>query len=254
MQGFCPLASGSKGNALFLGTKEVRILIDLGISLRQVEERLLALGIFPDTIDAILVTHEHSDHIQGIFPFVEKWKVPLFANGPTAKAVVHLGNVRPRCKIFTTGEPFLFGDLEIRSFSVPHDTVSPVGFSIAHGKTHFGICTDLGHVTTQVRQAMQGVDMAYVEANHDVGMLHASSRPQYLKNRIGGKQGHLSNEQCLDLLLSIQTPLLRQIYLAHLSEECNHPEKALAVVRGGVSQEIPIHIALQHEAAPPFFL
>lgn len=250
MLGFCPLASGSKGNCIFLGTANTRVLIDAGLSASALKKRLEEIQIDLNSIQAILVTHEHSDHIQGISVLAEKFGIPIFANAETAKGICSSLKVRPRFKIFTTGELFEFADLEISPFSVPHDTLDPVGFSIRTGNIKMGFCTDLGHVTSLVKKHLEQCDYLYLEANHQPSMVHSSHRPIIYKQRVLSRQGHLSNEECSALLASIAHPGLKHVHLAHLSSECNVPELALQIVSSGVASLYPgleISIAYQEK-------
>lgn len=248
MFGFCPLASGSKGNCLYVGSQTTRILIDAGISAAMAFERLSEIGIDPFTIQAILITHEHSDHIKGLAVLAAKLNIPVLTNAETAKGIYSAIGERPRFKIFTTGETFQFGDLIVHPFSVPHDTLDPVAFTIQIGSIKLGICADIGHVTSLVRKHLENCDYLYLEANHQPTMVHASSRPNNLKQRILGKQGHLSNEECAALLSSILHPGLKHVHLAHLSSECNTEEVALKIVTEHLSaknQFVELSIAYQ---------
>jgi phosphoribosyl 1,2-cyclic phosphodiesterase len=256
MFGFCPLASGSKGNCIYVGSETTRVLIDAGISLSALLEKLSAIQVDPQTIQAILITHEHSDHIKGLLQIAEKLKVPVLANGETAKGIVSALGARPKFKIFTTGESFLFGDLSVHPFSVPHDTLDPVAFTFQIGKIKLGICADLGHVTSLVRKNLEHCDYLYIEANHQPSMVHASARPPILKQRILGRQGHLSNEDCANLITSIFHPKLKHIHLAHLSGECNAPEVALKVVSEVLAAKnlsVELAIAYQDQISKPVF-
>lgn len=248
MFGFCPLASGSKGNCLYIGSQTTRVLIDAGINGATVFERLAEIGIDPRTIQAILITHEHSDHIKGLSLLAFKLKIPVLANSETAKGIYAALGERPRFKIFTTGETFQFGDLIFHPFSIPHDTLDPVAFTIQVGSIKVGICADIGHVTSLVKSHLANCDYLYIEANHQPSMVHASNRPNHLKQRILGKQGHLSNEDCGALLTSIFHLGLKHVYLAHLSSECNAEPVALRVVTDLLSaknQSVEISIAYQ---------
>ncbi|HEY4254796.1 MAG TPA: MBL fold metallo-hydrolase [Chlamydiales bacterium] len=231
MNGFCPLASGSKGNSIFFGTEKTRILIDAGLSARALLEKLQEIVVDPQTIEAILVTHEHTDHIAGLATLSERLNIPIFANAETAKGIVAALNRHPRFKIFATGETFQFGDLSIHPFSVPHDTLDPVAFTIRTPTCKVGLCTDLGHTTSLIRKHLEKCDYLYLEANHEPSMVHACGRPQVYKTRVLGKQGHLSNEECGKLLDAVFHDELKHVHLAHLSSECNAEEKALEVVK-----------------------
>jgi len=231
MIGFCPLASGSKGNCIYVGTKETKILIDAGLSLKQIEERLQEIGVDLKDIDAILVTHEHSDHIKAIPALGCKLGIPVFANGDTAKAIYDILGEAPRFKIFSTGELFEFGDMEFSPFNVQHDAMDPVAFTLRLGNIKIGICTDLGFVTSLVINQLRGCDYLYVEANHQPSMVHACNRPMVYKQRVLSRQGHLSNDECAELLAKVWHHGLKKVYLAHLSSECNHPELALKIIQ-----------------------
>jgi len=252
MKGFCPLASGSKGNAIFVGTKNTRILIDAGIRTKTIEERLAQLDVELESLQAILITHEHTDHIAALTVLSERLKIPILANAETAKAIVIALGMRPKFKIFSSGEPFHFGDLEIHPFSIPHDALDPVAFTILSEYGKFGFCADLGHVTSMVRKQLEGCDYLYLEANHEPSMVHASSRPQVYKSRVLGKQGHLSNAECGHLLAQIYHASLKHVHLAHLSSECNAHEVALRVVKEAlVDKNIEISIAYQDRLSKP---
>lgn len=248
MIGFCPLASGSKGNCIYFGTAQTRILIDAGISAGAVVKKLAEIQVDIKTIQAVLITHEHTDHIRGIPLLSERWNIPVLANAETAKGIVQSLNFRPKFKIFTTGEPFSFGDLEIFPFSIPHDTLDPVGFVILALGYKFGFCADLGHVTSLVRKMLEKCDYLYIEANHQPSMVHASARPAIYKQRVLGKQGHLSNEECARLLSALCHKGLKHVHLAHLSSECNSEELALKIAKDALSSlndDVSLSIAYQ---------
>lgn len=230
MKGFCPLASGSKGNCVYLGTGQTKVLIDAGISAKSLQLRLSEINVDLSDIDAILITHEHTDHIQGLKTLAYKMGIPVLANHETAKGIVDTFHDCPKFKIFSTGETFEFGDLEIHPFSIQHDTMDPVAFTIQTGGLKLGFCTDLGFVTTLVQSKLQGCDYLYLESNHQISMVHASSRPMIYKQRVLSRSGHLSNDACGTLLSQIYHPKLKHVHLAHLSSECNSPETALEVV------------------------
>jgi phosphoribosyl 1,2-cyclic phosphodiesterase len=245
MIGFCPLASGSKGNCIYFGTQRTKILIDCGLSAKATALRLQDIGVSLDAIDAILITHEHTDHIKGLEQLGCRKKIPVFANADTAKGIYDVLGECPPFKIFTTGETFVFQDLTIHPFSVQHDTLDPVAFTIQVDQIKIGFCTDLGFVTSSVTHALQQCDYLYLESNHQPSMVHASARPPIYKQRVLGKQGHLSNEQCAELLLTVIHDKLKHVHLAHLSSECNSPALALDVVgnalkRAGCSIEVSI--------------
>jgi len=231
MYGFCPLASGSKGNCIYVGTKETKILIDAGISAKAVRAKLAEINVALEDIDAIFVTHEHTDHIQGLKVLAFKLGIPVFANSETAKGIVEYLHECPKFKIFSTGETFEFGDMEIHPFSIQHDTLDPVAFTIRINNMKLGFCADLGFVTTLVQNQLRDCDYLYIEANHQPSMVHASARPMVYKQRVLSRTGHLSNEACGNLLREIAHTDLKHVHLAHLSSECNTPDVALNVIR-----------------------
>lgn len=229
-KGFCPLASGSKGNCVFLGTENTKILIDAGLSAKALMAKLAEIQIDLADIDAILITHEHNDHIIGLKTLAFRYGIPVLANQETAKGIVDTLNDCPKFKIFTTGETFQFGDFEIHPFSIQHDTLDPVAFTVNVDSLKLGFCTDLGFVTSLVQTKLKECDYLYIEANHQPSMVHASARPMVYKQRVLGRNGHLSNEACGNLLTQVYHPNLKHAHLAHLSSECNSPEVALQVI------------------------
>lgn len=243
MIGFCPLASGSKGNSIYIGTPRTKILIDAGLSAKTTIARLAEINVDIKEIDAILVTHEHTDHIQGLKVLAYKLGIPVLANHATARGITEIFHDCPKFKIFSTGETFEFGDFTIHPFSIQHDTMDPVAFTIRIDGLKIGVCTDLGFVTSLVQMQLRDCDYLYVESNHEVNMVHASARPMVYKQRVLGRSGHLSNEACGNLLVNAYTPKLKYVQLAHLSSECNTPEKAIGVVKG-ILTEHGIHVEM----------
>jgi phosphoribosyl 1,2-cyclic phosphodiesterase len=256
MKGFCPLSSGSKGNSIFLGTKNTKVLIDAGISAKALSKRLAEINVGIDEIDAILITHEHSDHILGLKMLAYKMGIPVIANHETAKGIVETFHDCPKFKIFSTGETFEFGDLEIHPFSIPHDTLDPVAYTIKVDGLKLGFCTDLGFATSLVQAQLRNCDYLYLEANHQPSMVHASPRPAVYKQRVLSKSGHLSNEACANLLTQIAHADLKHVHLAHLSSQCNTPETALGVIRGILDQHgisLEMCVAPQDRISKPIF-
>lgn len=248
-KGFCPLASGSKGNAIYFKSGQTQILIDAGLSARALQKRLAEIDVDLADIDAILVSHEHTDHIRGLNVLALKMGIPVLANNETAKGIYAALKECPQFKIFSTGETFEFGDMEIHPFSVQHDTPDPVAFTLRVDSLKVGICTDLGFATTLVKRELQECDYLYLEANHDPSMVHACARPQVYKHRVLGRCGHLSNEACGNLLDEVYHSNLKHVHLAHLSEECNSEEKALSTVKNILKKEIKLSIAPQNTLA-----
>lgn len=228
---FSILGSGSTGNCALLQTGETRVLVDAGFSARRLAGLLAAAGESLDRIDAVFLTHEHGDHAAGISGLVRHPHLKLFANHDTARAVQAGLKHRPDWQFFETGARFRFRDLEVESFSVPHDAQDPVGFVFRHGngdllapERRLAWLTDLGHAPQHVRERIREADVLVVEANHCPRMLQSDSkRPWSVKQRISGRHGHLSNEGVRDLLATIASPRWRHVFLAHLSRDCNTP-------------------------------
>lgn len=247
MIGYCPLASGSKGNCIYFGTKTTKILIDAGISGAATKKKLAEIGVDLAEIQAIVISHDHTDHIDGLKTLGFRYGIPVFANAETAKGIYAALGMCPKFKIFTTGESFTIGDITIHPFSVPHDTADPVAFTLQMDGLKVGICTDLGFPTTLVRSHLKKCDYLMVEANHEPPMVHASSRPQIYKKRVLGPSGHLSNAECATLLAEVMHENLKHIHLAHLSQECNAEATALDVVKKKIGEQVEITIAPQYQ-------
>lgn len=232
MYSFCPLASGSKGNCTFVKTEKTQLLVDVGISARAIQNHLEELGTHPSEINAILLTHEHTDHIRAAKIFSERWQTPIICNRETAKALCLAFETHTdfRFKLFTTEEPFTFADLTITPFGVQHDAIEPVGFRLESSEWAAGICTDLGIWTETIAEHLRGCAVLLIEANHEPDYVFASPRSRVYKERVTGRFGHLSNRACAELIESAHTDRLNQVYLGHLSSECNSPEKALSVI------------------------
>ncbi len=188
-----------------------------------------AAGLDPARLHAICVSHEHADHTAGLAQLHKKLHLKLYANGDTARDV--RGGGALDWNVFADGCPFAIGDIEVLPFPLPHDAYAPVGFVLACGTARLGIATDLGMPTQLVRERLRGCQLVVLEANHDETLVHSSFRPWALKQRILGRQGHLSNETAAALLADIAGDTLQQVFLAHLSRECNNLEQALHIVR-----------------------
>ncbi|MBL4574921.1 MAG: MBL fold metallo-hydrolase [Opitutaceae bacterium] len=226
---FSILGSSSSGNCSLLTTENSKILIDAGFSGRRICQMLEDNGESIDGIDAIFLTHEHGDHAAGIPALCRKKHIRLFANRGTANAIQQKLKHRADWQIFETGTRFNFRDIEIESFSIPHDAHDPVGFTFTcgHGDLispycRIGWVTDLGYATERVREMIRNVDLLVLEANYDPELLQADTkRPWGVKQRITSRHGHLSNKAACELLASIENPNWKQVYLAHLSRDCN---------------------------------
>jgi len=230
MTKICVLASGSKGNAIYVAHENTALLIDAGMSGAEIERRLCSRQIDPDGLDAIVVSHEHADHIQGVGVMSRRFKLPVYVSKATFNATNGRLGILSDVRHFDGGTAFKVGSLTIRPFAISHDAADPVGFTICSNGTKIGIATDLGVATRLVSHHLTGCSLLVLEANHDVKMLENGPYPWELKQRIRSRLGHLSNEASRDLLREVCGPQLQYVILAHLSETNNRPEQALSVV------------------------
>ncbi len=229
---FAILGSGSSGNSGVVCLGDTRVLVDAGLSAKQLCVRLELLGIDPDSIDAIILTHEHGDHARGIDVFCRKRKLPIYGTAHTCQLVSEKVSSDVIWRHFEAGSAFEIGkDFTVNSFSVPHDAVDPVGFVFRGKKSSLGVLSDVGHVTHMIVDHLRGVDALFTECNYDEQMLQDDARrPWALKQRISNRHGHLSNEQTAELISKIASPNLSQIVLGHLSSDCNTPDLACRVI------------------------
>lgn len=228
------LGSGSSGNCAVVSTGATTLLVDAGLSAKQIRLRLELAGFSPDRLDGILLTHEHQDHTQGLAVFCQKRAIPLLCTALTREALLRESGFRtpPPWRIMQTGSRFAFRDLEIECFPVPHDAVDPVGFAIADDESRLGFLSDVGHITHLIRDRLAGADSLFVEANYDHALLEADTkRPWSIKQRIGSRHGHLSNQQTAELIDELAHPGLHHIVLGHLSDDCNSPDLAISHIR-----------------------
>jgi phosphoribosyl 1,2-cyclic phosphodiesterase len=259
---FCILSSGSSGNSALVVTEGSRLLLDAGLSARKLGALIAAAGETMSQLDAVFVTHDHSDHTSGIESLKKFPHLKFFANAATARAVQKTLTWTPDWKIFATGSSFKYRDLEIESFAIPHDAHDPVGFRFTSGldddlfspRRTLAWVTDLGHAPQAVRDRIRECDVVVVEANHCPKMLEADPKRSWtLKQRISGRHGHLSNERMSELLSSVASPRWRRIYLAHLSRDCNSRdavEEALLGLRSVLKCEFSI---VGHGEGTPFY-
>lgn len=224
----CVLSSGSGGNATFVRSAGTAILIDSGISLKELARRMEMVGVGPDSLDAVIVSHGHSDHVNGVPVLSRRMRLPVYANEATFAETGLVGAVgSERAVTFTTGTAFDIGDLNVKPFPVPHDAAESVGFVISDGKVRVCFATDLGSLTLDVIHAFSGCDAVVLESNHDEAMLAQGPYPAFLKKRVAGPRGHLSNEDAAELLQGIAHGGLRHLVLAHLSRTNNIPDLPL---------------------------
>ncbi len=226
---FASLGSGSRGNGTLLENKNTCLLVDCGFTLKETERRLSRLGRRADDLTAIVVTHEHSDHIKGVLPLARKYGLSVYASNGTAQydAVANL----PGYREVNTHAVFSVGDIDITPVAVPHDAREPCQYVFSDGKRRLGLLTDLGSITPFVCEQYRQCDALILEFNHDCDLLARGPYPPSLKNRVGGDWGHLSNEQAADLLSSVELERLQHIVMAHISEKNNTLALAEAALR-----------------------
>jgi phosphoribosyl 1,2-cyclic phosphodiesterase len=223
---FASLGSGSQGNALIVDAGETRVLLDCGFSSREAAARLARLGMAPDELTAIVVTHEHGDHVGGVFAFARRHRLTVYLTHGTHAAAPRGSALLPECRLIDGHTPFAIGSLQVQPFPVPHDAREPVQFAFSDGVRRLGVLTDTGTITPHIVDTLRACDGLVLECNHDHALLAASRYPASLRRRIGGRFGHLENEQAAALLRQIDTGRLQHVLAAHLSQENNRPELA----------------------------
>ena len=247
------LGSGSAGNCAFLETPQVRLLIDAGFSGKQIVARLAAIGRKIEEVNAVLLTHEHTDHTQGLPVLCKRFEIPVYANRLTAEAVQEEMPELKTWRIFQTGHAFVLGDVTVESFTVPHDAHDPVGFLLRHECGNIGVLTDLGHCTRLVIERVKSANVLMLETNHEEKLLQEDTvRPWSVKQRILSRFGHLSNAAAAEAAAQIAHPGLRHIFLGHLSRDCNRPELAHRAVTTALlncgARHVHVHTTSQHAA------
>ncbi len=231
---FCPIASGSNGNSIYVGTEKTHILIDAGLSGRKIENGLRSINLNANMLNAIFITHEHTDHIQGVGILSRRFDLPIFATEKTwAQIQKHslLGKIDEKnIKVINTDETCILNDLELKPFLIPHDSAEPVGYTIQSYNRKIAIATDIGHITDNIKNNIYGCDAILLESNHDLEMLENGRYPYHLKARVKGNNGHLSNSSAGELLAEIMSSKTKHVFLGHLSEENNRPIIAMDTV------------------------
>lgn len=232
MLNFCSLYSGSSGNSLFVESQNTKILIDAGISSKKIENALTDINVNPSTLDGILITHEHTDHVQGLGTLSKKFDIPVFVNQETLDAMPKQKDKisEKNIKTFKVTEKFAIGDLNINPFSIPHDAANPCGFNIFKDDKKISIATDIGHMTNDILKNLEESLFIMLEANYDPEVLKCSAYPFTLKSRIAGPTGHLSNEIAGKTISHLLKSGLKNAMLGHLSKESNFPELAYKTV------------------------
>lgn len=260
----CSIASGSSGNCIYVGSEDTHLLVDTGISKKRIEAGLSEVGLTGDDINGILITHEHSDHIQGLGVFLRKYKVPVYASTGTMRAIrssKSLGKLPEEMLIEVANEDtFVIGDIEVEPFAISHDSNEPFAYRMNHADKCIAVATDLGVYDDYIIEKLSGLDAILLEANHDVHMLEVGPYPYPLKRRVLGDHGHLSNELTGRLLCDILHEDMKYIVLGHLSKENNYPNLAYETVKLELSMgstkyeecKVDMHVALRDSVSQVF--
>ncbi|WP_322058235.1 MBL fold metallo-hydrolase [Paraburkholderia sp. J63] len=243
---FASLGSGSEGNALVVeaggGATPTRVLLDCGFSAKEVERRLARAGLPAETLSAILITHEHSDHIGSALTLARRWSIPVYMSWGTAQAV-GADDAGVELNVLWSDGTVEIGALGVQPYTVPHDAREPLQFVFSDGASRLGVLTDVGESTPHIHAVLSGCDALVLECNHDLEMLATSRYPASLKARIGGSHGHLNNEAAGGILAALDRSKLRHLIAAHLSQQNNTPElarAAMAAVLGNAATEIGV--------------
>ena len=253
------LGSGSAGNSALIATDHCKILIDGGLSARQIVVRLEQCGVTPEQLDGVLLTHEHGDHVCGLEVLCRKFQIPIYANALTAEAVRCGGSLdrHRNWRIFRTGADFSICDITVQTFPVPHDAVDPVGFAFQAGTRSLGFITDLGYATKMLIERLREVHTLVIETNHDEKLLQSDPhRPWPVKQRIMSRHGHLSNAAAASVLEQLLPGKVERVVLGHLSRDCNTPALATETIRALLEKcgkiDMEVYCATQSEISPRF--
>jgi len=253
------LGSGSAGNSALVATDHCKVLIDGGLSARQLVLRLELCGVTPEQLDGVLLTHEHGDHICGLEVLCRKFNVPIYSNALTAESVRGEGafEAHRNWRIFATGSEFSICDITVQTFPVPHDAVDPLGFVFHAGSGSLGFITDLGYVTKLIVERLREVQTLVIETNHDEKLLQNDThRPWPVKQRIQSRHGHLSNTAAAGVIEDLLPGKIERVVLGHLSRDCNTPALALSTVRASLEKcgrnDIETYCATQFEISSRF--
>ena len=250
----CTLASGSSGNSLLVSDGATHILVDAGISCRRITTALKGLGVDPASLSAVLITHEHTDHIAGLATLTKQLRVPVYASKGTGLQLCwRIAFLEEVLRPFGPGESFSIGSIGIESFPTPHDAAQSTGYALSCGGRKAAIVTDLGHVTPDVEEGIKGAHLLVAETNHDPEWLRSGSYPYFLKERILGSEGHLSNQDGARLICSAAAQGAKTVVLAHLSKDNNTPQRAydtvaMALMRQGAELERDVVLAVAPRA------
>ena len=229
MARFCSLYSSSSGNSTYVGMADEGVLVDVGVSLKKLEEAAEFQGIDLSTVKGVFITHEHSDHVKGLKPFLSRYKVPVFSSAKTLEKLCEEGLIPCGAECIEMGNVQLAGNIQVKAFRTSHDTPVSLGYSFyLPDERKISVCTDLGYVSDEVFSAINKSDLILLESNHDLAMLRYGSYPFHLKQRILSEHGHLSNEACADTSAKLLSGGTTRFVLGHLSHENNTPDKAYA--------------------------
>lgn len=233
----CPIASGSNGNCTYISDGKVNILVDTGISATRIIRELSTLCVSISEIDAIFITHEHSDHITGLLKLLERTSAPVFASRGTARGIgERIESLEGKIRIIPDGEIMHFGEMSVEAFHTPHDTYESMGYRFTSGKKTATIATDIGHVDDNLLSKLLGADILLLESNYDKRRLRYSRYPAFLKERIVGGNGHLSNDECASVAVRAAHEGTKNIILGHISAENNSPSEAYTAVHTALTQ------------------
>ena len=229
---FCSIYSGSSGNCLYVASDHTKILVDSGLTGKKIQEGLKEIGVDPAELDAMVITHEHVDHIKSAGILSRRYNIPIYANTKTWEAMVNsLGQVSDEnIRVFEEYNAFEIGDILVQPFEIPHDAACPCGYSFMHEGNKISIATDIGYVTEEIKANISNANLILLEANHDVEMLKVGPYPYSLKRRVLSNKGHLSNEDAGKAIVEILGPKTKKVILGHLSKTNNYPELALRTV------------------------
>lgn len=263
MLNFCSLYSGSTGNSLFLESDNTKLLIDAGESAKKISEALENINVDIKSLDGILVTHEHSDHVKSIGTIAQKYNIPVYANLETWNAMASQKNKiknPDNIKLFSVNEKFNINDIEINPFSIPHDAANPCGFNFFHKNYKLSVATDIGHMTNDIIENLKDSSFLLLESNYDLNILKCSKYPYSLKQRISGPNGHLSNDMAGKTIRYLKNFGLKNVVLGHLSKENNFPELAYKTVveeliNNSINEnDMHISVATRYKSTPLFNL
>jgi len=254
------LASGSRGNCAVVESSRTKVLVDIGISCRETFKRMRELGQDPRSLTAVVITHEHSDHVSGLATLARKLRIPIFMTGATHQAWAKSnrdeeGKTRPldRLEVFAAGRSFQIGDLAVTPFTIPHDAADPVGFTFRAEGIKIGFATDLGYLPASVCDHLRGCDVMLMESNHDLEMLRVGPYPWSVKQRVMSRVGHLSNDALAEFFRSDYDGGAAYVVLAHLSEHNNHPELARRAAEAALGPRRTLlhnHVVLASQTEP----